>query len=116
VTPTRFDSAVADLHRRIPSLERHRIIVEMARIAALVGDGHTNIAPTRDPKIGFRTLPIQLYFFKDGLFVRAANPAHAQLVGARIVRIGAATPEAAYRRVRELVGRDNDMGAEKLQR
>jgi hypothetical protein len=26
VTPTRFDSAVADLHRRIPSLERHRII------------------------------------------------------------------------------------------
>ena len=33
---------------------------------AATDDGHTNIAPTRDPKIGFRTLPVRLYFFKDG--------------------------------------------------
>jgi hypothetical protein len=44
-----FDSAVAALDRRIPSLARHQIIVEMARIAAMVGDGQTNITPTRDP-------------------------------------------------------------------
>jgi hypothetical protein len=53
VPPARFDSAVAALHQRIPALQRHQIIVEMARIVALVGDGHTNIAPMRDSAIGF---------------------------------------------------------------
>jgi tetratricopeptide (TPR) repeat protein len=107
----RFDSAVAALQQRIPALERHQIIVEMARIVALVGDGHTNIAPTRDSAIGFRSLPIKLYFFKDGLFVRAADQDHAGLAGVRVMRIGRATPEEAYRRARELIGRDNEMDA-----
>src|SRR6266496_4052720 len=61
MTRERFESAVRRLDERIPSLARHQIIVEMARIAALVGDGHTNIAPTRDPKIGFRTYPLKFY-------------------------------------------------------
>jgi tetratricopeptide (TPR) repeat protein len=111
VSRERFDSAVAALDDRIPSLARHQVIVEMARIVALVQDGHTNIAPTRDPKIGFHTLPVRLYLFKDGLFVRAAHRTHAGLAGARVVQIGRATPDQAYAKVRELVGRDNEMDA-----
>ncbi len=44
ITPAQFDAAVKRLHERIPNLARHEIIVEMARIVATVGDGHTNIA------------------------------------------------------------------------
>src|SRR5262245_21363419 len=109
MTREHFEAAVAALDARIPSLERHQIIVEMARIAAMVGDGHTNVAPTRDPKIGFRTYPVRLYLFKDGLHVRAADASHADLVGARVLRFGGATAEDAYTRARELVGRDNEM-------
>src|SRR5256885_15906143 len=50
MTREQFEEAVKRLNERIPSLSRHQIIVEMARIVAMVGDGHTNIAPTRDPK------------------------------------------------------------------
>src|SRR5919109_3466849 len=82
VSKVRFDSAVEGLDRRIPTLARHQIIVELARIVALVGDGLTNISPTRDPKIGFRALPVRLYFFKDGLYIRAADRAHTGLAGA----------------------------------
>lgn len=106
-----FEAAVAALDARIPSLQRDQIIVEMARIAAMVGDGHTSVAPTRDPKIGFRTYPIRLYLFQDGLYVRAADAAHAGLAGARVLRIGDATAEQAYAAARELVGRDNEMDA-----
>src|SRR3982751_2960769 len=53
-----FAARVAALDARIPSLQRHEIIVEMTKIVAAVGDGHTNISPARDAKIGFRTLPI----------------------------------------------------------
>ncbi len=105
-----FDSAVASLDARIPTLRRHQVILELARIAALVGDGHTNVAPTRDPRIGFRSYPIALYFFSDGLYIRAADSAHAELVGARVVRIGGHTVEQAYAAVRPLIGRDNEMG------
>ncbi len=109
MTPAQFEAAVAALDARIPSLERHQIIVEMARIAAMVGDGHTSVAPTRDPKIAFRTYPIHLYLFKDGLYVRSADAAHADLVGARVLRIGTASAEEAYAAAREIVGRDNEM-------
>jgi hypothetical protein len=105
-----FDSAAKALHARIPTLARHEIILEMARLVALAGDGHTNIYPTRDAAIGFRTLPVVLYLFRDGLYVRAAHRIHADLAGARVVRVGDVTPDEAFRRVRPYIGRDNEMG------
>jgi tetratricopeptide (TPR) repeat protein len=111
MTRDQFEAAIKKLDERIPVLARNQIIVEMMRIVAMVRDGHTNIAPTRDPKVAFRTFPIKLYFFKDGLFIRAATSEHAALVGARVIKIGNATVEDAYTAVRELIGRDNEMGA-----
>jgi tetratricopeptide (TPR) repeat protein len=111
MTREQFDAAVKKLDERIPTLARHQIIIEMARIAAMVGDGHTNVYPTRDAKIGFRQFPIKLYFFEDGLFVRAATVENANLVGAKVVKIGNASVEHAYRAVREIIGKDNEMDA-----
>ena len=109
MTREEFESAVRRLDERIPSLARHQIIVAMARIVAMVGDGHTNIAPTRDSKIGFRAYPVKLSLFKDGLYVRAATREHAGIVGARVVRIGKASADAACDAVGAIIGRDNAM-------
>src|SRR5688572_33205818 len=51
-TAESFDSAAKALHARIPTLARHEIILEMARIVALAGDGHTNIYPPDEPATG----------------------------------------------------------------
>lgn len=109
MTREQFETAVRKLDERIPQLARHQIIVEMARIVAMVGDGHTNIALTRDPQIGFRSLPVKLYLFADGLFVRAARREHSDLLGARVIKIGNAPVEEATARVRDIIGRDNEM-------
>jgi len=114
MTREQFDAAVDRLYQRIPTLARHQIIVEMARIVAMVGDGHTNIAPTRDPKIGFHALPLKLYFFKDGLYVRAAAREQASLVGTRVVKIGNASVDDAYKAVRETIGHDNEMDVKRF--
>lgn len=106
-----FAAMVAALDAKIPSLERDEVIVEMSKIVAAVGDGHTNIYPTRDPKIGFHTLPLAFTFFDDGLYVRAAHESHKALVGARVLRIGDRDVADAYAAVRTLVGRDNEQGA-----
>ena len=104
-----FDSAVNDLDEKIATMSREQIIVGMAKIVAMVGDGHTNIAPTRDPKIGFHSLPIKFYFFKNGLYVRAAAKEYAGLVGARVLYISGVPIDAAYQSVSTIIGRDNDM-------
>ena len=106
-----FDSAVSDLDERIPSLQRHEIIAGMMRIVAMVGDGHTNIYPTRDTVIAFHRLPVALYLFKDGMFIRAADSTRADLVGSRVTGIGDTSIDEAYARVKPYIGRDNEMGA-----
>lgn len=105
-----FAAAVADLDRRIPSLERNAIIVGFMRLAAMVGDGHTRVDPRKDAAFRFPSLPLKLYLFDDGLYVRAAAAGRADLVGARVEAIGGVPVEEAIRRAAELASRDNAIG------
>jgi hypothetical protein len=66
-----FDGAIADIRRRLSSLARSQVIVELIRLAAAIGDGHTGVSPWRDP-VGFHTLPVSLYRFADGYYVRVS--------------------------------------------
>lgn len=105
-----FDVAVRDLRQRIPTMARHEVIVELARIVALVQDGHTAISGLLyGSPAQFRYLPIAMYLFGDGLHVYAADPAHRELVGGRVLQIGKADAAEAIRAVTPLVSRDNEM-------
>ena len=95
---------------RIPTLARHGVIVAFAQLVAAIGDGHTNIYPTRDPQIAFHTLPVSFTFFGDDLYVRAAHRSQQSLIGARVVRIGNHNTADAYTLVRSMVGHDNEQG------
>jgi hypothetical protein len=96
VSREQFDAAVADLDRSIPQLQRNQIIVGMMRIAAMVGDAHTRVDPRKDKAFGFRSLPLKLYLFDDGLYVRAAASGQpAELLGAKVEAIGG-VPVADY--------------------
>lgn len=109
-------AAIEALDRRIPALEDHAIVVELMKIVALAGDGHTNLFPFGVAKgqIGaqkdlFHYAPLMFYLFEDGLFVRAAKAEYAEAVGARVLRIGTVTAEEALERVELLVFHDNAM-------
>jgi hypothetical protein len=106
-----FDSALASIDARLPTLARHQVIVELQRLAARIGDGHSNVSPWRDPAVGFRTLPVVLYAFEDGMFVRAATAERRDLLGRRVLAIGGVPIDSAMALVRPLIGRDNEMGA-----
>lgn len=110
ISRERFATAVAELDSKIPSLQRNEIIVGLMRLAAMVGDGHTRVDPRKDARFGFQSLPLKLYLFEDGVYIRAAAPAQAALVGARIEAVGGVPVEEAIRRVSELASRDNAIG------
>jgi hypothetical protein len=106
-----FAAMVAALDARVPTLARHEVIVEMAKIVATVGDGHTNIYPTRDPTIGFHTLPVAFTFFNTDLYVRSVHDSQRYLLGARVVRIGNRSTAEAFAAAKAIIGRDNEYGA-----
>jgi hypothetical protein len=106
VSQAEFDAAVADLDRRIPQLQRNQIIVGMMRIAAMVGDGHTRVDPRKDKAFGFRSLPLKLYWFEDGIIVRAARPAYRDLLGARLEAVGGVPIAEAIRRTSAIISQD----------
>ena len=95
MTREQWDAAVRRLDGRLPQLKRHEVIVEIMRLAALVRDGHTGLNPEFEDRTGFHRLPLRLYDFSDGLFIIAADSAHKDLVGSRVVRIGRASAAAA---------------------
>lgn len=111
VSREKFMAMVSALDKRIPSLERHEVIVQMAEIVAAVGDGHTNIYPARDPKIGFHTLPLAFTFFGNELYIRAALESQRRLVGAKVLRIGDFDVSQAYSAVKTMIGHENEQGA-----
>lgn len=109
MTRAQFDAAVKQFDEKIPTLADHEIIVGLTRIMALVGDGHTRLNG-----IGARFRsgrhPVQLYLFKDGLFVRCISAEHAELVGAKVLRLSRLSAEDALSRMREITPHDNEMG------
>ncbi|HWM27500.1 MAG TPA: hypothetical protein VNQ14_03505 [Woeseiaceae bacterium] len=105
-----FYGALDDIRNRLPALTRSQVIVELQRLAASIGDGHTNVSPWRDPEVGFQTLPVIVYRFSGGYYIRAATQEHQALLGARITHIGSHSIDAAESLVAPLIGRDNPMG------
>src|ERR671939_1971942 len=110
VSRERFDGAVRSLRARIPALAGHEIVVELARLVALVGDGHTRLPLTEVP--GFRRYPLRLYQYADGLFVQAIAREHSPAAGARLLAIGDTPATEAYDAMRALISRDNEMGVD----
>jgi len=109
MTREQFEAMVSQLNDRIPSLTRNQILVELARIVAMVRDGHTALFPFYNPTLSLHRYPVKFYMFKDGLYVQRAGPEYREVVGAKVVRIGNADAAEAYRLMSEIVNRDNAM-------
>jgi hypothetical protein len=94
-----FERAVADLDARIPDLEPSRVVVELVRLVARVGDLHTRLSLPAS----FRRLPLELEWFEDELRVTAASQEYSPLLGARVLAIGDTSIEEVDRTLRTLV-------------
>jgi len=103
-----WDTAVALLDRRIVSLPRHRIIVELARLVARIGDAHTSLPVYLSASARFHVLPLRFGQFDDGLFIEAADSGLRHLVGARVLAIGGISADSSVARVVPLISCDNE--------
>jgi hypothetical protein len=102
-----FDSAALAIERRIPTTDDLHLVTECMRMVAMIHDGHTVLLGTLPP-LGFDSvLPALLRPFEDGLYVTAADSAHARMVGARVVRVGSMAADEAIARLATAIAADN---------
>jgi hypothetical protein len=115
VTREAFMADVEQLRARAPRMQPHEVIVDMARIVATLGDGHTRVtlpldpghgffqghsktAAPKDPSLMFRATAERYEIRDDGLYTRS---------GKRVTRIGKMTAEAAIAAVMPVAHGEN---------
>lgn len=108
IAESEFMAAAADLEHRLPSLDDASAAFAMQTLVASLRDGHTSFA-FAPPWPGLdRLLPVRMYPFSDGLYVTAAAPEYAALVGGRVTKIGTLAAAAAFERARTLSSGENE--------
>lgn len=107
-----LDRLANELRESIPGLSNHEIIVRLQAILARLEEAHTYVDfPGSEGNSPFNRLPVEFYFFEDGVFiVRAAEP-YRDLVFARVVAVGGVSIGEAIDRLRAVVSVDNDSTA-----
>jgi hypothetical protein len=98
------------LSARAGELAPEERLVRLLAIPALLRDGHTRFRGIDGPG-GIRKLltrlPVDLYWYHDGLHVRAADPDWAELAGARLLRLAGVSGVALLDAFLPLVSREN---------
>lgn len=108
VSEEAFGLAVAEIREAVPKLEDHQIQVEMGRLVAMLGDGHTELFLPQHGR-DMHYLPFAAAYYGDELRLFAGRREAADLVGMRVTAIGGVPVGEAYTRVVPLIARDNVM-------
>lgn len=109
-----WNRAIKNLYERIPTLADHEVIVELVKIVAMVGDGHTEVTPPLavlgQDRFQFHMIPVMFYEWSDGLFIRSAATEYKNTVGARVLKVGDVPVVQALDMLKAVLHRDsNDM-------
>lgn len=119
-----FEKAAADLRGRLPSMRDHEVMVGLARLVAMIRDGHSRLTlpidPADDPQshtatpearagLVVRALPLRFYLYRDGLHVSSTVPELRELQGAKVVKLGGLSADQAIEAVRPVVSFDSEM-------
>lgn len=81
-----FERGIDRLIQQSASLDKAKLMLEAARLTALADNGHTNIL-TQLSDTSFRSVPIRLGVFADGLFVVKAKSENRDLIGAQLIAV-----------------------------
>ncbi|NUQ22474.1 MAG: tetratricopeptide repeat protein [Saprospiraceae bacterium] len=106
-TAEKFDASVDKLYQEIPKLQPHEIVAGFGRIVSSFAYGHTDIGWEQAP-VKYHVLPLNLYWFTDGVYIEGAHKDYEKLVGAKVLKIEGLAVEDAMKAIRPLVPVEND--------
>lgn len=100
----RFDDDAELLRQAIPELTDAEVAAGMTKLLPLLDDGHAFLdIPSGELS---RALPVQFYLFEEGVHITSAEPAHADLLGARVLAFDGTPVADVLRAVDAVICRD----------
>ncbi len=105
----KFWEEIDQIESLAPGLSDGEFALELMRMVALVGDGHT--AFVSPGKLSFQKLPMDVDWYADGLYIRRIYENYPQAVGAKILKFGDLSVEEVYQSALPYITHENDAWA-----
>ena len=106
-SPEEWSRRAAAATARTDTLSAVGYYAEVRELAGMVGDVHTSAYPRRGSPVLKHSYGLRFWRFQDGLYVRAAAPELAHLVGAKVVALQGVPVERAWETVMAWMSTEN---------
>lgn len=110
--PDALTQQLNQLKQHITDYSDERMLIELERIMYHLGDGHSYILPFGANIVQAHFLPLQLYYFSDGMYVVDASPPYTHLIGQKVKKLGPVDPQKFMKDMVQFISQDNEMGAQ----
>ena len=97
-----FRQGIGALRAKAGMLSPEQFEMEVARLAALSGNGHTTIDP-RELMVRFARAPLDMAWFEEGLYIVGAPPSLGDLLGTRVRSIAGHSVEETLAALRPFI-------------
>ncbi|WP_094603174.1 hypothetical protein SPSIL_035510 [Sporomusa silvacetica DSM 10669] len=97
-----FYTSISMLKERVKSMDSYTIVMEIARIVAAIGDAHTSVAVPR-----YKRLPLECYWFQEGIVITSILPEFEGLLHNKVVKIGEMNIDRVVERLSGIVAHEN---------
>lgn len=105
---TQFLQETQKLKANLTNLSRNQIIMEFARMLALLNDGHTELSLT-GPGAHFNRFPLILYFFGHDLRIIGTTNQNTSVLGAKLIKIENHDVHDIVEKLKPYMNKDNDI-------
>jgi hypothetical protein len=101
-----FAGQLAAIERSLPAASDADVALGLMRLLASANVAHTTMSFPQGAH-AFRRLPLQLYWYDDGLAVTAASEPYRAALGLHVSRVGSLTPEALETALTPYIAHEN---------
>ncbi|MEQ8765627.1 MAG: S41 family peptidase [Planctomycetota bacterium] len=107
---TDWQADVQALRASLDDTDLAHFYIGVQRLVALAEDGHTRSLPPHDSELFSKLFPVRFQIFSDGVYITAAAPQYAEIVGGRVREIGTTSIEDVLTAIDPLCAADNASG------
>ncbi|MBM7614129.1 S41 family peptidase [Alkaliphilus hydrothermalis] len=98
-----FHNNIEDIIERVPELTDDEVIIEMSKLIASVGDGHTRFSFNSE-----EIYPFGFYYFNDGVYLVDTVPEHSEFIGYRLKGINDTNIKDLMQLVKPIISHENE--------
>ncbi|MBU1012839.1 MAG: hypothetical protein KKG99_07525, partial [Bacteroidetes bacterium] len=109
ISQQQFEDKADEIKSNLKIWDNEKITLEILKLVASIKDGHTQVLLDNQDNFNL-WFPVRIDLFNDGLFITGIEKNNAELVGAKVLKIGNYDSEYVIGIVSGILAIDSDFG------